>query len=366
MNCPRGVYVSNGEVFFSDSDNHCIRKMLRSGQVVTIAGGNPTSANNTIDGIPATEAKLNTPAGVFVSSSDEVFICEYQGHRIRKIRCDGTITTIAGNGTSGFSGDGGLAIHAMISFPWGVFVSDCGEVYIADRQNMRIRKIDRNGIITTIAGNETSHEKDNVPATQSGLNIPFRAIVMNDQIYIAELSGCRVRKVDSHGIITTIAGLGVFGHNGDNMLATSASLHPSDIDVTESGEIYICDRANHRIRKIDHNGIITTIAGIGMEGCTGDGGLATEAKVECLNLSVTDGEIYFTSAQHNCIRKIDCNGIISTIIGTGERGYAGDVPYDFKKYPHIGRKSRKPFSNRDGFFVKAYQDVNFNFSENWF
>ena len=197
-------------------------------------------------------------------------------------------------------------------------------------------------------------EGDGQLATSASVYFPTSVFKYKQEIYIADAGNYRVRKTDRNGMISTIAGNGDDGYNGDGILATKASLHPHFIYV-HNDQIYISDIFNYSIRKIDQNGIITTIAGTGECGYNGDGQLAIHAQLDdpsgiCVDV---DSQIYITDSRNHCIRKIDQNGIISTIAGTGEKGYSGDVPFDFKKYPHIGPRKKpkiKPFPH-------AYHDV---------
>ncbi|KAG2375018.1 hypothetical protein C9374_010392 [Naegleria lovaniensis] len=239
---PESVFVSsNDEVYIADTLNHRIRK-------------------------------LNCPKSVFVSSNDEVYIADTFNHRIRKVMKNGMITTIAGNGTGGYNGDNQLATNAQLNWPKSVFVSSNDEVYIADTSNHRIRKIMKNGMITTIAGNGIEgYNGDNQLATNAQLKEPYSVFVLsNDEVYIANYNN-RIRKIMKNGMITTIAGTGIEGYNGDNQLGTNAQLnYPYSVFVSSNDEVYIADTKNHRIRKIMKNGMITTIAGNGTRGYNGD------------------------------------------------------------------------------------------------
>ena len=235
-------------------------------------------------------------------------------------------------------------------------MTDDEEVLIADSENNRVRKIDRNGIMSTIAGNGTKgFDGDGQLATSACLCFPTSVFQYKNEIYIADTGNNRLRKVDRNGIMTTIAGNGEKEFNGDVILATTASIRPQCVFL-HNDQIYISDMYNHRIRKMDQNGIITTIAGTGKEGFNGDDQLAVKANLKFpMGIFVDDdSQIYIADSENNCIRKIDQNGIISTIAGTpSERGYSGDVPFDFEKYPHIGPR-KKPLIKP---FPKAYHDM---------
>ncbi|KAG2377430.1 hypothetical protein C9374_009341 [Naegleria lovaniensis] len=272
LNHPFNVFISsNNEVYIADFCNHRVRKILTNGMITTIAGNGTQGYNG--DNQLATNAQLNGPSSVFVSSNNEVYIAEYCNHRIRKILTNGMITMIAGNGTGGYNGDNQLAKNAQLNFPISVFVSSNNEIFIADYYNHRIRKILTNGMITTIAGNGTQgYNGDNQLAKNAQLNFPISVFVSsNNEIFIADTSNHRIRKILTNGMITTIAGNGTGGYNGDNQLAKNAQLNgPSSVFVSSNNEVYIADSKNYRIRKILTNGMITTIAGNGTQGYNGD------------------------------------------------------------------------------------------------
>jgi len=202
---PDSVFVSNGEVFIADRYNHRVRKLLRNGQIVSIAG-----VGSMGDGQLATRSQLNFPKAVFVSSLNQVYISE--DGRIRKIDRHGIISTIAGTGEEGYNGDDQLAIHAELEGNLGLFVTDDEEVYICDHGNHRVRKIDRFGVISTIAGTgEAGYNGDGILATDARLYYPSNVYIYKNEIYISDTFNQRIRKVLQNGIITTIAGTGEIG-----------------------------------------------------------------------------------------------------------------------------------------------------------
>jgi sugar lactone lactonase YvrE len=264
----------------------------------------------------------------------QIYIADLWNNRIRKVDQSGIITTIAGNGGYGYSGDGGPATDAGLAGPYGVYVDTMMQVYIADTGHNRIRKVDQNGIITTIAGNGfIGYSGDGGPATDAGLAGPTGVYVDTMmQIYIADGGNGRIRKVDQYGIITTMAGDGNYVYLGDGGPATNASLNdPSGVYVDSMMQIYIADSGNSRIRKVDQSGIISTIAGNGTAAYSGDGGPATDASF-CYPSGVyvdTMMQIYISDYCNNRIRKVNTNGIISTIAGIGpsypsDGSYSGD------------------------------------------
>ena len=336
---PCGVFVSNDEVFIADTYNHRVRKVLRNGQIVTIAGTGIEGYNG--DGQLATDAHLSCPISVVVSSSDQVYISEMYGNRIRKIDRDGIISTIAGNGVQGYNGDDQLAIHAQLNAPDLLFVNDDEEVLFADKFNHRVRKIDRYGTITTLAGNGTQgFTGDGQLAKMASLCSPTSVFQYKNEIYIADSGNRRIRKIDQDGIISTIAG------------NVTIRIYPDSIFV-HNGDVYFTNYTS-QLCKVLPNGTIKTIAGIENErGFDGDDMLATQCKLNFPKgiFIDDDSQIYIADTMNHCVRKIDQNGMMRSVVGTGKKGYSGDVPFDFQQYPHMGpRRKIKSFSH-------AYNDL---------
>ena len=330
---PFGVAVDGaGNLYIADSGNHRIRKVDAAGTIITIAGSGETGffgGGFSGDGGPAVEAELRDPSGVAVDSAGNVYIADVGDHRIRKVDSTGTITTIAGTGEFGFSGDGGPAVEAELYDPAGVAVDSAGNLYIADTGNGRIRKVDSTGTITTIAGTgEFGFSGDGGPAVEAELYDPAGVAVDSaGNLYIADTGNQRIRKIDSTGTITTIAGTGEYGFSGDGGPAAVARLaFPNGVAVDSAGNLYIADSGNRRIRKIDSTGTIITIAGTGEFGFSGDGGPAIQAALYLLSGVAVDGagNLYIADTGNQRIRKIDSTGTITTIAGTGEYGFSGD------------------------------------------
>ena len=280
------------------------------------------------DGGPATDAGMN-PVGVAIDNSGNIYFTDYNNNRVRKISTSGTITTIAGNGSLGFSGDGAAATNAMLNLPTGVAVDASGNVFIADGNNNRIRKVDTSGIITTVAGSSvSSFGGDGGMATAAGLNGTYGvAIDASGDIYIADYNHQRIRFVNTSGVISTIAGTGIAGYSGDGIAATAAALNaPYDIAVDASGNVYIGDSHNQRIRKINSSGIISTVAGNGSAGYGGDGAAATTAMLSNPQEVKFDGSgnLYIGDRNNNVIRKVSTSGIITTFAGNNVSGFSGD------------------------------------------
>jgi RHS repeat-associated protein len=293
--------------------------------IETIAGDGSYGYSG--DGGPASEAKLNFPAFLTINSAGELFIADVSNYRIRKIDVNGIIDTIAGNGTYGTSGDGGPAIDAQIR-PFGLDLDTSGNVYVADRDHNRVRKVDTDGIITNFAGNGSQgFSGDGGRATDAKLNRPVGlAADVNGNVYIADTFNHRVRKVDPNGIITTIAGTGVRGFSGDGGSAIDAQFqYTNDVAVDTDGNLYIADYLNCRIRKVDISGIITTVAGNGTCGISGDGDSALDARLnypETVKVDI-EGNL-FIQGNSSRVRKVDTSGIIVTVAGNGMGGYSGD------------------------------------------
>ena len=337
LSSPFGVGVDgSGNLYIADWGNHRIRKIDSTGTITTVAGTGEYArvGESHGDGGPAVEAQLNSPTGVAVDGAGNVYIVDAGLDIIRKVDSTGTITRIAGRGRRrwvppGFGGDGGPAVQAQLNSPTGVAVDGSGNLYIADRGNHRIRRVDSNGLITTTAGTgEYAFSGDGGPASQAQLSDPFAVAVDGaGNVYIADASNGRVRKVDSTGTITTIAGTGEYGFGGDGGPAVEAQFRiPIGVLVDGSGNLYIADRDNQRIRKVDSTGTITTIAGTGEYGFDGDDGPAVQAQLASPAGMAVDGSgnLYIADSNNHAIRKIDSAGTITTVAGTGEHGFSGD------------------------------------------
>jgi len=292
--------------------------------ITTIAGNGSWSYSG--DGGSATGAGIDQPVNVAIDSRGNIYIVDYDC--IRKVNRYGIITTIAGNGIPGYSGDGGQATAAQLNDPECVAVDHNGNLYIADYLNNRIRKVDTSGIITTIAGNSGyyGYSGDGGPATAAELAQPVSvAVDAIGNLYIADESNSCVRKVDTGGYISTIAGGGSIWSVGDGGPATAAFLEPNSIALDTNGNLYISDHSNNRIRKVNSSGIITSIAGSGISGYFGDGGPATAAEMSPVNVAVDRrGNVYFVDESTNEARMVNNCGIISLIGGNGLRGFSGD------------------------------------------
>jgi trimeric autotransporter adhesin len=354
LSSPSGISVdASGNIYIADTFNLRIRMVTKSTGIITTLAGNGLSrySGDSGDGGLATSARFSTPSDVAVDALGNIYIADADDHRIRMVtKSTGIITTVAGDATSGYSGDGGLATLATVNDPLGVAFDASGNIYIADSGNSCIRMIAKiTGIITTVAGIASSYGSstsstfggDGELATSAKLSYPYGITVdASGNIYIADSGNHCIRMVTKcTGIITTVAGNGTAGYGngtagygGDGGLATSTSLsRPSDVAVDASGNIYIADSGHDCIRMVTKStGIITTVAGdgsLGYSGDSGDGGLATSARLSSPSGVAVDasGNIYIADTDNRRIRMVmKSTGIITTVAGDGSLGYSGD------------------------------------------
>jgi sugar lactone lactonase YvrE len=312
-------------LFFSLSTIHY---PLSTIYLITTIAGDGTSGYSG-DGTLATTAQLNKPWGLVLDSNNNLYVADSQNHCIRKIDTQGIITTVAGNGNSGYSGDGGPATAAKLNQPAGVALDHLGNLYIADTHNQVLRKVTPKGVITTIAGNNTpGYRGDGGPAGIAQFHQPTQlAIDEADNLYIADTNNHVIRKIDSHGIITTVAGNNTPGYSGDHGPAIAAQLQqPQDVSLDQQGNLYIADSNNHLIRKIDLSGNITTVAGNNTQGYSGDGKIATAAQLDWpASVAIArSGNLYLSDTHNYRIRQVNTTGHITTVTGNGTLGYSGN------------------------------------------
>ena len=320
----RGSVDSNGNLYFIAYN--AVMQLNANTGIVSLIAGNGTigfSGDNNL----APGAQLNSPFAVAVDSSGNVYISDTNNFRIRKVATSGLITTIAGNGSKGYSGDGGPALSAQLSQPAGIAVDALGNVYVADQNANVIRKIS-GGNITTVAGG-SQNLGDGGPATSANLSGPQGlAVDSAGNLYIDDRLNNRIRKVTiSTGNISTVAGNGTFGFSGDLGAATTAQVaFPTDVAVDSAGNMYIADLGNHRIRKVTSGGTITTLAGNGTQGFTSSG-TATAAAFWQPSAVAADnlGNVYVLDAGNNRIIKVS-TGVVSVVLGGGSVIGDGGAP----------------------------------------
>ena len=282
-------YDAAGNLYVADRDNHVVRMISTAGTVTTVAGSGQQGFTG--DGGLATSAALNTPSGVAVDASGNLYIADSHNHRIREVS-GGTIKTVAGNGAAGFTGDGGVATAAELDLPSAVAVDASGNLYIADTNNQRIRVLTGTNISTVAGNGEESLAGDGGPAISASLDTPTGvAIDTSGRVYIADRHNQRIRVVDSTGTISTMAGSasGLFGgFGGDGASAAAAALaKPTGVWVDAAGNVWVADTGNQRIREIS-DGAIATVAGSDTQGYGGDGGPTTAAMLNAPRAAIAD------------------------------------------------------------------------------
>lgn len=299
--------------------------VVQAQTIQTIAGnGSDISSGN---GGPATAAGFSWPTGVAVDADGNRYVAEFSGYRIRKIDPNGVVATVAGTGQPGYGGDNGPATSASIKGVFDLAVDAAGNLYIADYYNDRVRKLTPAGVITTVAGNGVKASGgDGGPAVSASIHGPIGVTFdAAGNLYVAEYGGHRVRKVTPGGTISTVAGNGINGFGGDGGPATSAAVgRPLDVAVDGAGALYISGEFSPRVRRVGADGTITTVAGNGTVGYSGDGGAATAASLtRPWHLAVGGGTLYIADWSDARVRAVS-NGTIRTFAGTGLSGFSGD------------------------------------------
>jgi sugar lactone lactonase YvrE len=307
-----------GNLYISDRGCHVVRKVDTNGIITTVAGSTQGFSG---DGGPATSAQLSSPRGLATDSSGNLYISDTYNNRIRMVDSSGNITTVAGTGAAGYSGDDGAAIAAQLDYPLDVAVDSADNLLILDYGNYAVRKVDGSGVITTVAGDGSwGYAGDGGLATAAQLAGP-NSITLDsaDNLFIADTFNHRVRKVDISGIITTVAGDGVQSYTGDNAAATAAQLDtPNGVAVDGSGNLFIADTNNFRIRKVDGSGVITSVAKE-VKGYNGDNIPANSATLYNPRGVAADGSgnLYITDSSNKRLRKVDVTVTITTAAGGG-------------------------------------------------
>ena len=300
------AFDGQGNLFTVDTFNDRVREGAFSQNVTTVAGGHLG------DNGPAIAASLNNPAQSAVDKNRNLYIADEFNHRIRKVKADGTISTFAGTGFTGYTGDGGPAASATLDFPTGLAIDKKGNIFIGDSANFAIRKVDLTGTITTFSS-------------------PFQNLVSlatDTAGNVYAMDYCMVWKIAPNGVKTVVAGVeGHCGYNGDEIPATQAWLKfPWAVAVDSDGNVYLADRSNQRVRMVDRSGIIHTIAGTGTCGFSGDGGPANAAML-CTPTGVAVDSmhnVYIGDQGNSRIRVVNSSGQINTRVGTGNPGYNGN------------------------------------------
>jgi sugar lactone lactonase YvrE len=326
------VFDAQGNLYFAETGNHVVRKVTSAGIITTVAGSGVQGFSG--DNGPAIAAQLDSPAGLALDSAGDLYIADSHNHRVREVAAaTGVIATIAGTGVAGFSGDGGLATAARLDLPTALALDALGNLYVADTNNHRVRRIAAaTGAITTVAGNGVeAFAGDNAPATAASIDSPNGlALDAAGNLYIADTHNGRVRMVSAAtGLISTVAGAGVVAGNvqsfgGDGGAATAASLAlPRGLTMDAAGNLYFADSANHRIRRISPTGVITTVAGQGTENFAGDGAPAVAANLDSpRSVAISPaGLLTLADSDNQRVRQLDALSApgpdIHTIAGLG-------------------------------------------------
>ncbi len=331
---PKPTYISNlisdpldlsidksGNIYITNGNYYNVLKVSTGGTITSIAGTG-TNQGCMGDGGLATLAKLRNPWGICLDSVGNIYFADAGCNLVHTINIStGVMTAIAGDGNNGYGGDGGLATAAKLNTAIGVTLGNAGEIYIADEGNNRIRKLNnKTGIITTIAGNGLPGKTgDGGPATSCELYKPYDvALDDSGNIFISDGGNYIIRKISAiTGIITTIAGNGQSSFNGDSIPATSAAINAAFIVLDSARNIYLTDFNNNRVRKVNtKTGLVTTIAGTGINGFSGEGIIGTSAEISQPEGLIIDnlGNLYFCDSGNNRIRKITIStGIITTV-----------------------------------------------------
>jgi sugar lactone lactonase YvrE len=291
-------------------------------KIVTVAGTGLRTFS--ADGGPAASAGLVRPVALATGPRGEIYIAE--GNRVREVKPDGRIATLAGTGEAGHAGDGGPAALAQLTTPQGLAVDSAGRVYIADTLNNRLRRVDTDGTIRTVAGTgDAGYTGDGKPAIEARLNLPTGvAIGFGDSVFIADTGNNVIRQLGVDGIIRTVAGTGEAGYGGEGGPALSAALHaPAGLAFDDEGNLYIADTLNQRIRRVNVNGQIATVAGDGVAAYGGDGGQAIYAE---LNLATNPiegmgqalavgptGDVFIADGVNHRLRRLDPSGVMTTV-----------------------------------------------------
>jgi sugar lactone lactonase YvrE len=320
---PSGLALaSDGTLYISDIGTHQILKL--AGRTLTVVAGTGTGGFSG-DGGPASRASLFAPHALVFDAAGRLLIADTYNHRIRRIDRDGLITTIAGTGAAAYLGDGGPAAQAALNGPQDLAIDRDGHLFVADTYNAVIRRIDAQGVITTFAGSEPGLGGDGGPAIKALINMPSAVAIAADGVYISDAGNSRIRRVSANTIIETVAGtgggsgLGGAGFAGDGGPAVqSKTFSAMGLRFDDAGNLYISDTGNNRLRVV-RGGSIATLAGAGRAGFAGDGGPAAAALLNTpQKIAVApDGRVFVADRGNGRVRMIDAHGAISTVAGDG-------------------------------------------------
>jgi len=324
FNDPSGLYVDpRGRVYFSIRRQHRIWA-FDGGQLQRVAGTGRMGFSG--EGRQAARARLKFPEGLAGDAAGNLYVADSENHRVRVIAPDGRIRTFAGTGLAGFSGDGGPAGRAQLFRPMDLACSADGALWIADWGNHRVRRVGPEGLITTVAGSgEPGYAGDGGPATAARLDQAYGiAVGPGGVLYIADSANHRVRRVGPEGIISTVAGTGETGYAGDGGPALGARFDsPQDLIALADGGLIVNDEHNHRLRQITPDGTVSLLAGNGRPDWCGDGGPAISA---CFNDPESialgpDGALWITDGDNHRLRRIDPDGTLRTLAGGNEQAF---------------------------------------------
>ena len=326
---PNGLALDDkGDLYISDIGSHAVLKLDRQGGLTVIAGTGEAGYSG--DGGPAVKARLHAPHDLTFDAEGRLLIADTYNHRIRRIDSHGVITTVAGNGSAPNTGYGSAAPKDTLNNPQGVAVDRAGNILIADTYNRVVRRLDAGGTMTIIAGSVAGLNGDGGPANEAQLNLPMAVVASPDgSVYVTDAGNSRIRQIMADGKIQTVAGfgggdgLGGAGFAGDGGPAGKAKLFsPADVKVDTAGSLYISDSGNNRIRVISGGraGAITTIAGSGRRGFSGDGKEAVTADLNTpQKIAIAkDGSVFIADRGNQRVRRIDPRGIIQTVAGAGQ------------------------------------------------
>jgi sugar lactone lactonase YvrE len=319
-------------MLIADRGNQRVRRLSSGGTASTVAGNGLYRMPS--DGIPAQQGFLDSPTGIALTPSGRLLIADQQANAIRAVSAQGTLASLAGSSrVGGYTIDGLPGNSSLLNVPYGVATGPDGSIYYSEAGNHLVRRISPSGSINTVAGTylfeQGGYGGDGGLAVQAVLNVPLGlAIDSQANLFISDALNSRIRKVTSRGIISTVAGTGKPGFSGDGGSGISAQLYvPTGLAIDSRDNLYIADEGNHRIRKLTPSGIITTVAGNGSNlPPNGEGGLAINANVPDPRFIAADpfGNIYYSETSYDIVRKIDANGTISTVAGNGQIGSSGD------------------------------------------